>query len=212
MLIQFISIAIAILALVISAVTLWLAHLHRGRLRMTRPTVIFLGPDGGHNEISKIFLRTLFYSTSKRGQVIENAFVRLRRGESVQNFSIWVYDGGKLVRGSGLYVGYEGIATSHHFLTPADVRNFEFQAGKYILDIFVKVVGRHDADQMTTIQLEIGESEALKLQKRSHGIYFDWGPDSQSYHAHVDSMPPRIDPLKMLQALSEKPVQEESEG
>jgi hypothetical protein len=52
---------------------------------------------------SKVFLRTLLYSTSKRGVVIENMYVTARRGETRQNFNIWVYrDSGRLSRGSGL--------------------------------------------------------------------------------------------------------------
>jgi hypothetical protein len=67
----------------------------RGTVRMTAPTVIFFGPDGGPSEdrklSAKVFLRTLLYSTSKRGRIVESMYVRLRRGESAQTFNIWVY-------------------------------------------------------------------------------------------------------------------------
>lgn len=74
---------------------------------MTQPTTIFFGSDGirrnGEPSGPKVFLRSLLYSTSKRGQMIESMHVTLRRGESSQNFSIWVYGEDRLARGSGLH-------------------------------------------------------------------------------------------------------------
>jgi hypothetical protein len=88
---QFVTIAISVFALIVSGTTLWLSHLRRGNLKMTRPTVVFFGPDGNEGGIPKVFLRTLLYSTGKRGIVLEHLFIRLRRGETQQNFNIWVY-------------------------------------------------------------------------------------------------------------------------
>ena len=89
-----IGLVISALALAVSVVTAWLTLLRRGRVRMTQPTVIYFGPDGGLRDDSeppamKVFLRTLLYSTGKRGQIAENMFVRLQRGESRQNLNIW---------------------------------------------------------------------------------------------------------------------------
>lgn len=85
-----ISKIIAITALCVSVTTLWLTLLRRGRIRMTQPTTFFFGPDGAKG-LPKVYLRTLLYSTGKRGQIVESMFVKLRRGESVQTFNIWVY-------------------------------------------------------------------------------------------------------------------------
>lgn len=61
---------------------------------MTQPTVVFFGPDGpprdGEQRRLKVFLRTLLFSTARRGQMIEIMHVSLQRAESRQNFSIWV--------------------------------------------------------------------------------------------------------------------------
>jgi hypothetical protein len=90
---------------------------------MTQPTVIFFGPDTPRaredTPLPKVFLRTLLFSTSKRGRVIESMHVALSRNETHQNFNIWVYGDEKLVRGSGLFVGETGVAATHHFLTHA---------------------------------------------------------------------------------------------
>lgn len=59
---------------------------------------------------NKIYLRTLLYSTAKRGQVLESLHISLQRNESKQNFNIWVYgEKGNLKRGSGLFVAQEGV-------------------------------------------------------------------------------------------------------
>ncbi len=88
---------------------------------MTQPTVIFFGPDAprAHDDalLPKVYLRTLLFSTSKRGRVIESMHATLSRNETHQNFNIWVYGNDRLVRGSGLFVGETGIEANHHFLT-----------------------------------------------------------------------------------------------
>ena len=84
---------ISVTALAVSAITAWLTLLRRGTIRMAQPTLVFFGPDGPAGG-PKVFLRTLLYSPAKRGQIVENMFVKLRRGESVQNFNIWVYGDG----------------------------------------------------------------------------------------------------------------------
>ena len=45
-----IPVIISSLALAVSAVTAWLTLFRRGALKMTQPTVIFFGPDGGPRE------------------------------------------------------------------------------------------------------------------------------------------------------------------
>ena len=204
-LVQLLSVGISVLALAMSATTLWLTLLRKGKIQMTKPTVIFFGPYGGTGEekgISKVFLRTLLYSTAKRGHVVENAFARLRRGQTQQNFSIWVYGKDRLARGSGLYVGSEGVATNHHFLTPTDVRNFDFAAGDYKLEVFAKIVGETSVRKMAEIDLTIAHAEAEKLREPGNGIYFDWGPDAGRYQSHVDKRPRKPEsPLLLPQAL-----------
>src|SRR5215813_804961 len=89
------SLAVAIASLCLSVATAWLTLFRRGAVRMTQPTTIYFGPDGGARRsgrsIPKIYLRSLLYSTAVRGQVVECMFVRIKRGETTQNFNIWVY-------------------------------------------------------------------------------------------------------------------------
>src|SRR5712691_2041343 len=102
------TIVVSITALAVSATTAWLTLLRRGSIRMTQPTLVFFGPDGPSGG-PKVFLRTLLYSTAKRGQIVENMFLKLRRRESVQTVNVWVYGDGPLARGSGIFVGEAGV-------------------------------------------------------------------------------------------------------
>lgn len=157
---------------------------------MTQPTVVFFGPDGSryNSQKNKVYLRTLLYSTAKKGQVIESLHIALHRNESKQNFSIWVYgDKGNLKRGSGLFIPQEGVTYDHHFLLPEDGANFQFCAGSYSLVLFAKMVGNASLKQLSSVKLNISESQAEKLIEPNTGIYFDWGPDQQSYYSHIDT-------------------------
>src|SRR6266568_2937023 len=123
------SIIISSFALLISGITFWLTYLRKGTVKMTQPTTIYFGNDRANVRLPKIYLRTLLYSASKKGQIIESFYVKLKRGETSQNFNIWVYGTDKLYRGSGLFVGQEGVIFNHHFLLPKDGTDFQFLQG-----------------------------------------------------------------------------------
>ncbi|MEX0776640.1 MAG: hypothetical protein WD042_13135 [Phycisphaeraceae bacterium] len=188
-----VSIVIAILALAISGVTAWLTLFRRGVVCMTPPTVIFFGPDGGPRDArdpsAKIYLRTLLYATSKRGRIVESMFVRLRRGESLQTFNIWVLGEDSLSRGSGVFVGENGVVCNHHFLLPADGTQFEFTAGTYYLEVYCTLAGSTQPNKLFSVQLAIDEGIADQLKNPEMGLYYDWGPESARYHAHVRPRP-----------------------
>lgn len=177
---------------------------------MTQPTTVFFGPDGDYFESqhNKVYLRTLLYSTSRRGQVIESMHVTLSRGETKQNFSIWIHgQKNELARGSGLFVSYEGITMNHHFLLPPDGSNFKFLPGKYRLAVWAKLVSRTSSIQLKSIMLEITESQSKVLDSSSSGLFFDWGPDQNSYYSHLDRKPDNPN-KKLLDSLTDKHLRE----
>jgi hypothetical protein len=139
---DYLSTIISLIAMIISVVTFWLTRFKRGTIKMTRPTVIFFGPDGGKGKPNKVFIRTLLYSTSDKGQYIQNMYIKLHRGESAQNFNVWVYDDKSLVRGSGLFVSKNGISSNHHFLLPKDGETYSFLPGEYLLQVYVELVDK----------------------------------------------------------------------
>lgn len=196
---EYITLVISILALIISGLTFWLTKVKSGIIKMTRPTTIYLGPDQVGKGPPKIFIRTLLYSTSDKGKYIQNMHVRLQRSESVQNFNVWVYKESNYepVRGSGLFVNKNGIVCAHHFYMPKDGTNYNFLAGKYLLQIYAESVdeaSRKIFEQSLTLTKD--EEEEMKRQKV--GTYFDWAPNTQNYLSHVDTGPRKDEDLDNL--------------
>ena len=184
-----IALIISLVALVISIATFWLSRLQKGTIKMTRPTVIFFGPDGGGERHNKIFIRTLLYSTADRGRYIQNMFIRLQRGESIQNFNVWVYDDGSgLVRGSGLFINKSGNSSNHHFLTPKDGINYDFIAGDYILQVYAEIVNE-PPKLIFEEKLILTQEQQEKIDLKNAGVYFDWAPNTQNYFSHIDINP-----------------------
>jgi hypothetical protein len=175
---------------------------------MTQPTVIFFGPDGGgpssRRKHLKVFLRTLLYSTAQSGQTIESLYINLQRGESRQNFSIWVYGDKQLARGSGLFVPREGIACNHHFLLPEDGKDFKLESGEYLLRLYAKKANSSSAKELTSVTLRISEEHARELQDDDAGIYFDWEPSQQAYLPLIDKKPPENLPQFLLDVHSQR--------
>jgi hypothetical protein len=194
-------------ALVISTGTAWLTLLRRGQLKMTRPTLFYLGPDGSSPAENKrggpkVYVRMLLYSTAKRGSLIENMYVKVRRGETTQNFNVWVYrQDGQLSRGSGLYVSQDGVTLDHHFLLLADGSQFDFSAGDYTIEVFVRLVRSSKPRLLKSVSAQLSLAAAAEAEASGSGIFFDWAPDLGTYHAH--SKPIRIasDTLPPLGAL-----------
>jgi len=199
------SLVVSVLALTVSALTAWATLLRRGTVRMTQPTVVYFGPDAAPKfngpPPPKIFLRTLLFSTGKRGRMIESMHVKVTRNESVQNFNIWVYGNDRLERGSGLFVGEQGISANHHFLTPKDGGSFSFVAGRYKIELFAKMLGGRTDTALWSHTFDISEEHERAMRDEMSGLYFDWGPDSRSYLPHVEAKTTLTNPEDLVEML-----------
>jgi hypothetical protein len=182
---QIMTIAISGLSLVISGLVAWLTLLRRGKLKMTQPTMVFFGSDSPHGP-QKVVLRTLLYSTARRGHIVENMFVRLRYNETTQKFDYWAYGEKTSVRGSGLRVGYEGVAYYHHFLLHEDVTNWKFADGNYVVEVFATLVNFSKPLLLSRLNLTVSNKVSNIAIKENMGIFFDWEPDSKQYHSHIN--------------------------
>ena len=181
---------LSILALFISGITAWLSLLQRGSVCMTKPTFIaFLYDQTGSERSAKVFIRCLIYSTGKRGHVIENMYITVRRAETLQTFNIWGYSENKLLRGSGLFIGETGISADHHFNPPTDEDFYAFIPGEYEISVFVELVGRVKPTQLHSIKLTVPESLRVDLRDFNSAVWFDWEPNSRKYHASVKKPP-----------------------
>jgi hypothetical protein len=89
-------------------------------------------------------LRTLLFSTSAKGQIIENVYIRVHAPVGgPHKFDFWAYsEKDKISRGSGLFVSQSGVVCDNHFmLKPSEsssisgnhlsVPEFLFWAGEY---------------------------------------------------------------------------------
>jgi hypothetical protein len=183
------SLIVAIGAFLVSITVAYLTLFRRGVVKMTQPTTIYFGADSGNRDgnslAPKVFLRTLLYSTSKRGNVINSLHVRLTRGESIQTFNVWVYGEDKLMRGSGLYVGEQGVVVNHHFLPPSDGTSFKFLSGLYKIEVFATKVGHLESQLLWSTSLDLSQNLVDQMDGLlAGGIHFDWQPNSGVYHAH----------------------------
>ena len=184
------SIIISLIALCISALTAWLNWFRRGTIEMTHPALVFLGPDD--RGYAKLFVRTLLHSTSRRGQLVEHMFAKLRQGDKVQAFNAWFHnEGDRSDPGSGLFVGYEGFAADHHFALLQDSLDFQFSACTYQIEVYAKLLKRKNPILLWTHQITVDESEELVLLNGQGGLMLNWDPGRKSYQHDLKSRGPK---------------------
>jgi hypothetical protein len=198
-----VTLLISALALATSIVTAWLTLFRRGTIRMTHPTVIYLGADGGpsSNKTSKVYLRALLFCTAKRGRVLETMYVTLRRTEARQDFSVWVIGEDKLNRGSGLFVSENGVVANHHFLSAECDGSFTFREGIHHLTVFAKLVDEKNARKMFEQDLQIDAQQATSLRDEKSGLYFDWVPETGKYIPNLKTKREELSPSDVLDGL-----------
>jgi hypothetical protein len=113
----------------------------------------------------------------------------VRDGAVHHNFNIWVYgERHELVRGSGLFVGQDGIAANHHFLSAPDRSGFSFTEGPYQLNVFGRLLGDRRDRQLFAQDLAISPKLAAALGEPATGVYFDWAPDTAEYVPYIDQL------------------------
>lgn len=178
----------SVLAIAISLFTLWYSVIRRGCVRSTHPSFVaflydFVGKDVPQ---AKIFLRSLLYSTGKRGQVVESLFLRVSESTRCAEFSFWGYGDKDLVRGSGLFVPETGLATNHHFYPIDSDELFLFSGGSYSLELVAKLVGQKRLSSLWKITLEVPVGTFDKSINQETTISFNWSPEQDRYVASVE--------------------------
>ena len=186
---QYITTGVSVLALLVSLFTLWFSVIRRGRVCSTHPSFIAFRYDFVGKKVpqAKIFLRSLLYSTGKRGQVVESLFLRVSDGERRAEFSFWGYGDKDLVRGSGLFVPETGVATNHHFNPINADELFVFFGGTYSLELVAKLVGRKQPKSLWKVELEIPPTAFGDRIARETAIFFSWSPERDRYIASVEN-------------------------
>ena len=183
-----VSSIVSIVALAVSLFTLWFTVLRRGSVRSTHPSFIAIRYDFVDKPVpqAKVFLRTLLYSTGKRGLVIENLFLRVSEGTRSEEFSFWGYGDKGLVRGSGIFVPEIGVVTYHHFNPIHTDKFFQFTQGTYTLELVAKLVGKKRLVSLWNIQLDVPAGAYETSIPRDRAIFFNWSPEERRYVASVE--------------------------
>jgi hypothetical protein len=187
-----VSLLIAIAALALSGWTFWLTQLHIGKLQLTRPTILFFGWDLQDDEdVPKIMLRSALFSTSNRGQILENLYLVISHAGKHYEFPFWGYDGGEgMVRGSGLYVGQEGHIAYHHFNPLESYEDFKFGIGDYSIKIMGKTYGSPNEMELGSYNLNLKNGpETDYLKNHDGGVLWSWSPTKSEYLASASYRP-----------------------
>jgi hypothetical protein len=181
------AIFLSVGSFLLSVYTLWLTQLHHGRVKMTRPTLVFIAREKDDGRY-KIFLRSHLFSTSPRGRIIENMFVRLHNRTGSHTFDFWGYgETDKLSLGSGLFVGQTGVTYNHHFILRRDKNEFLFWDGDYRLEVFASLLGDRHPTQLMEINLTVDSQTAAEMvQIIQLCAFFEWDVDSETYTVRLE--------------------------
>jgi hypothetical protein len=188
MALEYVSPAVSVAAFSISLFTLWFTVLRRGEMRSTHPSFIVFRYDFVGKKVpqAKIFHRALLYSTGKPGHAVENLFLRVREGKRRAEFSFWGYGDKELVRGSGLFVPENGVATNHHFNPIETDELFRFSGGEYSLELVAKLVGRDRLSSLWRVTVDMPGSAFGEIISPETAVFFSWSPEQKRYVASVE--------------------------
>ena len=188
------STILSLVALGVSSATAWFSIFHRGSVQMTHPSFIaLLKGDGPNPNLPKIFLRTLLYTTGKRGQALEHMFIKIHQGGRSQTFPFWGSgETTQLTIGSGIFIGPDGHAANHHFLLPEDCESFEFTPGALAIEIYGSVARNWTPRLLCKLDLFVPEDQVNAFNENPHNaVFFTWNPDEEKYHSRIDERPPK---------------------
>jgi hypothetical protein len=68
------------------------------------------------------------------------------------------------------------------------------------VEVYAILVGSERPSLLSRTVLHLAQEQAAAISKGA-GVYFDWGPDSKRYHAHIDS----VSVHDVLAKLADKP-------
>lgn len=186
--VQIITTVISVVALAASLFSLWQTNWRRGVLHMTRPSLLFMAREGPRNE-PKFFLRALLFSTAIRGWIVEQLYLRVTNQAGIFQFGTWAYgEREKLLHGSGLFVGQQGVVHNHHFVPrPGTVNDFNFYDGDYRVEVFATVFGRTAPRKISEFDLVLSSQHAAELiQILDMAVFFEWDAEQQKYVSRTE--------------------------
>jgi len=177
------TLLVSLLAVFISAIALYRASFHRGRVRMTQPTPVLLSRDP--RGLPKVSMMTMLFTTGTQGHVVESMYSVIHRGSTVLAFPQWSYSGGNRPGSAGLYVPSGGIPLQHEFVGAPDSSDFQFTPGDYLLETFaLPLTAKRGPLRLDRAALTI--PAGIPVQN-TVGVMFTWLPSEKRYAAESSS-------------------------
>ena len=182
-----IAIFVSMIGVLISSITFWILYLHKGTIKITKPRLIALGYERHENHRTpKVVIRSLLFSTSNKGIVIDNIRVKVTNHNNSKDFSLWAYGVETLLVGSGLFISKEGKDSYHHFLPIAFSSDFEFHTGNILLEIYVTITHHKKDKLLDSITLSLTKEHEDALNK-GEMIIFNWESALNKYETCISN-------------------------
>lgn len=184
-----VTLILSLIAIGISATTAWFTFFHKGKVKMTHPNIFAIIPREGLSvACPKIYMRVLLYCTSKSGRAVESMYLKISREGDVRKFQYWAHgESRELVPGSGIFVGPQGYEANHHFTPLEDNATYDFQTGKYSIEVYGKVVGASAPVPMAVLSFNLGIPEANALKEsQDTAVFFWWDAEGRNYIPRID--------------------------
>jgi hypothetical protein len=184
------SIILSAFAISLTIFNLWLSQIRKGRVSMTSPSIMFLGPDGFDGKVKKVAFYSLLYCTGNR-RYIESLYAILSHDGIETRFDEWIVaaDGKKAARGGGLFLNQSGHAGFHHILQRVTSAPFTFTPGDYRASIFVVIAGEKNPVLLGKYNLPMTQKECDAIVKHNAGVYYSFDPVTRIYEGRLSSPP-----------------------
>jgi hypothetical protein len=179
------SVIISAFALLVSFANYYSSNLKVGQILMTKPTIFFFGWDNVPGPTPKIFMRSLLFSTSSSGRVLENLYLKISTPTGKVLFSFWGHTQGQpnsLSKGSGLFVGKEGFLADHHFNPdPSKPIQDPYTIGNYEIEVYGRQFGDSVERKLGRYSLHLDEGLAQVLAQKNDGVLWSLNPQDNKY-------------------------------
>jgi hypothetical protein len=118
-------------------------------------------------------------------------YLRLHQHEWSYIFDYWAYgEAGKLLVGSGLFVGQSGVTYDHHFALRRGSDQFYWWDGDYRIEVFASIVGKPRPQKLLEIKFTFASEQAAQMaQILDMAAFFEWNAETQRYAGYVERRP-----------------------
>jgi len=185
--------AISLLGVTASGLLAWYANLHRGKVKIARPTYIYFDCDsegfGGQVPKKSVVMGTTISCTGKRGRIIEALSIIIIGAGKSWTFDRWcIEESGEVKPASGLPIPGDGINAHHYFYLQEDVDEIGLVPGEYEFEVSASVHGFKVPKSLHKITLSVPENPLLETRPLNYRARFYWRAHSPLYFTNVEAL------------------------